>query len=104
MGAVWKFSRSNQVVPSLQVIPRKGWLVLSSIELLWSLALILPVVQSLAMLAPIGAACIAAEMLFFCGIHVYRGFGKVPGPLLYWLVVAVIAGLIVYGRLVLQPQ
>src|SRR5690242_17118656 len=90
MGAEWKFSHSNQVVPSLQVIPRGGWLALSVIELLWSLCLILPVVASLSILAPAAAACIAGEMLFFCGVHIYRGFGKVHGPLFYWLAVGVL--------------
>jgi hypothetical protein len=55
----------------------------------------------LAVVAPISAACIAAEMLSFVGIHLYKGFAKARGPMLYWLGVAVFAAVIVYGRLVL---
>ena len=103
VGAVWKFSHSNQVVPSLQVIPRSGWLTLSVIELVWSLCLILPLVAPLTVLAPVAATCIGGEILFFCGVHIYRGFGRVRGPLLYWLAVAAFSAFIVYGRLALQP-
>ena len=101
MGAIWKFSNSDKVVPSLRGISRGAWLVISAIELLLSLALVCTAVPSLAVLAPIAAACVAVEMLFFIGLHLHKGFGKVRGPMIYWLVVAVLAGFIVYGRLVL---
>jgi hypothetical protein len=101
MGAVWKFSNSDKVVPSLRGISRRTWLVISGLELLLSLGLVCTAVPSLAVLAPLAAACVAAEMLCFIGVHLYKGFGKVRGPMIYWLVVALIAACIVYGRLVL---
>jgi hypothetical protein len=62
VGAVWKFSNSEQTVPSLQAIPHGVWLGMSVFELLFSLGLILPAsYQPLAILAPIAAACIAAR-------------------------------------------
>ncbi len=73
-GAVWKFSNSEQVVPSLAAIPHGVWLAMSVFELLCSLGLILPAFyKPLAILAPIAAASIAAEMLFFSGLHIYSG-------------------------------
>ena len=99
MGAVWKFSNSDKVVPSLRGISRKSWLAISTIELLLSLGLLSTAVPSLAVLAPVSAACIGVEMLCFIGLHLYKGFAKVRGPMIYWLVVAVIAACIVYGRL-----
>jgi hypothetical protein len=102
IGAVWKFSNSEQTVPSLEVIPHRVWLTMSAIELLCSVGLILPFIDPLAILAPIAAACIAAEMLFFCGLHLVSGEGE-NGPVIYWLVVAAISAVIVYGRLVLAP-
>ena len=101
MGALWKFSNSDKVVPSLRGISRGSWLVISAIELLLSLGLVCTAVPSLAPLVPISAACVAVEMLAFIGLHLYKGFGKVRGPTIYWLVVAIVAAFIVYGRLAL---
>jgi hypothetical protein len=101
MGAVWKFSNSDKVVPSLRGISRGSWLVISVIELILSVGLVATAVPALAVVAPISAACIAAEMLGFVGIHLNKGFAKARGPMLYWLGVAIVAAFIVYGRLVL---
>ena len=103
MGAIWKFSNSEQTVPSLKAIPHGAWLAMSVFELLCSLGLILPVFnKSLSILAPIAAACIAAEMLLFAGLHVYSGDPK-HGPMIYWLIVAAICAFTAYGRFVLKP-
>jgi hypothetical protein len=103
MGAVWKFSNSEQTVPSLKAIPHGVWLAMIVIELLCSLGLILPAFNKhLAILAPIAAACIAGEMLVFSGLHVYSG-NEAHGQLTYWLVVAAICAFIAYGRFALKP-
>jgi hypothetical protein len=103
MGAVWKFSNSEQTVPSLNAIPHGVWLAMGAVELLCSLGLILPAFKkSLAILAPIAAAGIAVEMLLFCGLHIYSGDAN-DGPVTYWLVVAAVCAFIAYGRLVLRP-
>ena len=99
MGAIWKFKSSDRVVPSLGAIPRKAWLVFCVVELICSLGLVLPAVAaSLAISAPIAAAAIGAEMLLFCGVHLRSGATK-HGPMIYWLVVAVLCAVVVYGRL-----
>ena len=103
IGAVWKFSNSEQTVPSLKAIPHGVWLAMSVFELLCSLGLILPALNKrLTILAPIAAACIAAEMLLFSGLHIYSGNTNY-GPMIYWLVVAAICAFIAYGRFVLKP-
>ena len=103
IGAVWKFSNAEQAVPSLKAIPHGVWLAMSVFELLCSLALILPAINKpLAILAPIAAACIAAEMLVFCGVHLLSGDPN-HGPMVYWLVVAAFCAFIAYGRFVLKP-
>ena len=76
---------------------------MSGLELLCSLALILPAYSKrLAILVQIAAAVIAAEMLLFCGAHIYSGDANY-GPMIYWLVVAAICALIAYGRIALRP-
>jgi hypothetical protein len=103
MGAVWKFSNSEQTVPSLKAIPHGAWLALSGLELLCAVALILPAFSGrLAILAPIAAGCIAAIMLLFCALHLYSREAN-HGEMIYWLVVAAVCLFIVYGRLVLKP-
>jgi hypothetical protein len=104
MGAVWKFSNSEQTVPSLKAIPHGVWLALIGLELLCSVGLILPAFNTqLAILAPIAAGCIAAEMLLFSGLHLYSREAS-HGEMMYWLVVAAVCIFIVYGRLVLKPS
>jgi DoxX-like family len=103
MGALWKFSNSEQTVPSLKAIPHGVWLALCVLELLCSLGLVIPALNKrLAILAPIAAVCIAAEMLLFSGLHIDSGAANY-GPMIYWLVVAAICAFIAYGRFVLKP-
>lgn len=102
-GAVWKYSNSEQSVPSLTAIPHGAWLAMGVVEVLCSVALLLPAMnKSLAVLAPIAAAIIAAEMLLFCVLHLRSGDANY-GPIMYWLVVAAVCAFIVYGRLALKP-
>jgi DoxX-like family len=76
---------------------------MSIFELLCSVGLILPALyKPLAILAPIAAACIAAEMLLFSRVHIRSGDPNY-GPMIYWLVVAAICVFIAYGRFVLTP-
>ncbi len=103
MGAIWKFSNSEQTVTSLNAIPHKVWMAMSIIEILCSLGLILALFnKSLGKLIPIAAVCIAAEMLLFCGLNIFSGDANY-GHIIYWLVVAAICSFIAYGRLVLKP-
>jgi xanthine/uracil/vitamin C permease (AzgA family) len=103
VGAVWKLSNSEQAVPSLAAIPHGMWLGLIPWELLCGLGLVLPALRAVPpLLAPIAAAGIAAEMLLFSGVHLSSGDAK-HAPMIYWLVVAAVCALIVYGRLSLKP-
>jgi hypothetical protein len=103
VGAVWKWSNSEHTMPSLAAIPHGVWLGMSVLELLCVVALIVPAFSKrLAILAPIAAAFVAAEMLFFSGVHLASGSTSI-GPVIYWLVVAAICAFIIYGRLVLKP-
>jgi hypothetical protein len=104
MGAVWKFSHTaEQTMPSLKAIPHGVWMGLMGVELLCAVGLILPAIyRPLAILAPIAAVFIAAEMLLFSGVHLASGDAN-HGPMIYWLVVAAVCGFIAYGRFALKP-
>ena len=100
MGAAWKFSHSEHSVPSLSAIPHGVWLGMSVFELLCSLGLIIAAYAPLAILAPVAAVGIGAEMLLFCGVHQRSGATK-HGQMIYWLVVAALCAFLAYGRFVL---
>jgi hypothetical protein len=103
IGAVWKFSNSEQTVPSLSALPHSVWLGLSVVELLCALGLVLVAVsKGFAGLVPVAAIVIAAEMLLFCGLHLSSGDPN-HGQIIYWLVVAAVCAFVAYGRLVLKP-
>ena len=72
-------------------------------ELVLSLGLILPIFHKpLALLAPIAALCIAAEMVLFVGLHIASG-DKDYSSIVYWLVVTAACAFVAYGRFVLRP-
>ena len=100
MGAVWKFSHSEQTVPELSSIPHGVWVGMMVLEMLCSLGLLLPVFsRSLMMLVPIAAVGIAVEMLGMGAVNLCSGNVNV-GHLAYWCVVTAVCGMIVYGRVV----
>ena len=102
-GAIWKFSNSEQSVPSLSVIPHGVWLAMSFLELLCCVGLILPALnKARGNLAPLAAVIIAGEMLVFCGVHLYSGDTN-HGQIIYWLVVAAVCAFTSYGRFSLKP-
>ena len=103
MGAVWKFSHSEQTVPPLQSIPHSVWLALIALELCCSVALVLPAAnRQLGLLVPIAALGIAAEMLFFCAVYLHAHATE-RGQLWYWLVVAAVCAFIAGARLLWRP-
>ncbi len=104
IGAGWKFSNSaEQTAPSLRAIPSTVWRGLIVAELLAAVALVLPAAsRSLAILAPIGAALITAEMMLFVGIHL-GSRSRQHSQMVYWLVAAALSVFVAFGRFVLEP-
>jgi hypothetical protein len=103
-GAMFKFSHTPlQTNASLKMIPTSGWLAMSILELLCSLALIVPAFRKpLGILVPMAAIYIAAEMVLFTGLSLSSGHAD-SGSITYWLVVAAVCAFIAYGRFGLKP-
>lgn len=103
-GAAWKFSKTaEETMPSLKAIPYGAWLGMSVLEIICALCLIVPAFyKPAAILIPLGAMMIAIEMLAFCGLHWASGDHSF-GPMIYWLVIALICVVIAYGRFALLP-
>lgn len=103
MGAMWKFSNSEQIVAPLKAMPHGVWLALGVFEFVLAVGLILPAINKhLGILAPIAAVFIVAEMLLFIGMQIFSGV-TLNGQTIYWFVVAVVCAFIAYGRFVLKP-
>lgn len=104
MGAVWKFSHSaEQTMPSLKKLAPPVWHAMGVVELLCSVCLVLPLLyKPAAVVAPVAAIVIGAEMLLFCGLNLQASDAS-RGPIAYWLVVAVLCTFIAWGRLGLRP-
>lgn len=104
MGAVWKFSHSEETVASLASLPHEVWQALSGIELLCVLGLILPLfMRSKEFLAAFAALVIAGEMVLFSVVHLNSGVTD-NSPMYYWLVVAGVSALLAYGRFTGRPS
>jgi len=104
VGAIWKSSNSERSMPSLAAIPHGVWVSLVGVELLCAIALVVPLFEKRAAgLAPIAAAIVGAEMIYFSGVHLASGSTKI-GTVIYWIVVAAVCAFIVYGRLVRKPS
>ena len=103
MGALWKFSNSEQTVSSLQALPHQLWLALAVIEFFLALGLILPALKkSFGKLAPIAAVCITGEMLLFSLVNLFSSHTDFS-QITYWIVVAAICAFLAWGRFVLKP-
>lgn len=104
IGAVWKFSNSEQTIPALAALPHMVWLGLSVLELPISLCFVIPLFyKPWAKLAPLAAGCIATEMLLFCFVNATSGNIN-SGQIIYWLVVMLLCDIVVFGRLVRKPR
>jgi uncharacterized membrane protein YphA (DoxX/SURF4 family) len=103
MGAIWKYSNSEQSIPSLKAIPHGVWLALSIVELACAVGLVLPLLaKSKGNLAPIAALVIAAEMALYSVVDLTSGSAN-GGQIIYWMVVATFCAFIAYGRFALKP-
>ena len=103
-GAIWKFSNSaEKTMPSLAAIPPAIWRSLSLVEILCAIGLVAPFfLPSMSPAISIAALMIAIEMLAFCGLHLASGNGEF-GPMIYWILVAIVCGLVAYGRTSVSP-
>lgn len=103
MGAIWKFSNSEQTVAPLSSIPHRVWMGLSVLEIIAVIFLVLPVISKrFGRLVPAAAFAIAAEMIYFSIVFLASGATDF-NQLIYWLVVAMVCIFVAYGRLRLKP-
>ena len=98
---VFLFEKVSADVPSFGAMPRPAWKALGILELLCTLALILPdALHWHPQLSILAAAILSIESLIFIAVHLkYRE----PTPIIMSAVLGLLMAFIVYGRLVLAP-
>jgi uncharacterized membrane protein YphA (DoxX/SURF4 family) len=98
---VFLFDKISQDVPSFGAMPRKAWTTLGILELVGTIALILPdALHWHPQLTLLAAAILAVESLLFIWVHLkYRE----AAPIIMSAVLGLIMAFIVYGRMVLHP-
>ena len=79
---------------ALDAMPKAGWLILGGLQIVFAIALILPV-KKVRKLTSVAGACLAILSLF--GIGLYFQYAGFPG-MLWGLIPAVLAGFVAYKR------
>jgi hypothetical protein len=98
---VFMFDKVSQDVPSFGALPRPAWTALGIVELVCTVALIVPgAFHWQPQLTVLAAIVLAGESLVFVAVHVkYREVA----PTILSGVLGLLMAFIAYGRLVLHP-
>ena len=98
---VFMFDKISKEVRSFGALPREAWMTLGIVELVCTVALIVPAAFDWRpTLTVVAATVLAIESLVFIWVHVqYREIGSIVMMVVLGLLIAFIA----YGRMVLNP-
>jgi len=98
---VFMFDKISKEVRSFGALPREAWMTLGIVELVCTVALIVPAAFDWRpTLTVVAATVLAIESLVFIWVHVqYREIGSIVMMVVLGLLMAFIA----YGRMVLNP-
>ena len=98
---VFMFDKVSADVQSFGALPREAWTALGILELVCTIALIVPgALRWQPGLTVIAATILAIESLVFIGVHVK--YGEI-GPIVFSAVLGLLMAFIAYGRMVLKP-
>jgi len=98
---VFMFDKVSADVESFGALPREAWMALGILELVCTVALIVPsALRWHPSLTVVAAALLSIESLVFIAVHVK--YGEI-GPIAFSAVLGLLMAFIAYGRLVLKP-
>ena len=98
---VFMFDKVSADVESFGALPREAWMALGILELVCTVALIVPsALRWHPSLTVMAAALLSIESLVFIAVHVK--YGEI-GPIAFSAVLGLLMAFIAYGRLVLKP-
>ena len=98
---VFMFDKVSEDVPSFGALPREAWKALGILELVCTVALVVPAaLHWQPTLTVVAAAILAIESFVFVWVHArYRE----STPIILSCVLGLLMAFIVYGRMVLKP-
>jgi len=98
---VFMFDTISRDVPSFGALPRQTWTALGIVELVCTVALIVPgVFHWRPGLTVVAATVLAIESLVFIGVHVK--YGEIP-PIILSGALGLLMAFVAYGRMFLKP-
>jgi hypothetical protein len=92
-------------MPATGVLPRGGWGALGVFEMLCAVLLVVPAATKwMPVLTPLAAAALALESLALAGVYSrYSLRPTATNPLVWVIVMALMAAFVAYGRYALRP-
>ena len=106
-GGAYKLLKFDELaqVPATGALPRGGWGALGVLEILCAVLLIVPAAANwMPVLTPLAAAVLALEGLALAGLYArYSLELAVTNPLVWSLVMGLLAAFVAYGRYALRP-
>ncbi|MGH7483527.1 MAG: DoxX family protein [Longimicrobiales bacterium] len=104
-GGAYKVFAFDELAKQMRALPHGGWRVLGAIEMVGGVLLIVPAALDwMPALTPLAAAVLALETLALAGIYArYSRKLTAANPMVWALVMGLLAGFLAYGRYVLEP-
>jgi hypothetical protein len=104
-GGSYKVFKFDELARYMPVLSRGGWRALGVIEMLGAVLLVVPAaVKWMPMLTPLAAAALALETLGLAGLYArYSLKLSASNPLVWGVVMGLLAAFAAYGRYALSP-
>ena len=106
-GGAYKLLKFDELaqVPATGALPRGGWGALGVLEILCAVLLIVPAAANwMPVLTPLAAAVLALEGLALAGMYARYSLELIAtNPLVWSLVMGLLAAFVAYGRYALRP-
>lgn len=104
-GGAYKTFSFDEIASQMTVLSRNGWGALGVLEMAGALLLIAPAaLKWMPMLTPLAAALLALETLGLAFVYAKYSLAlSASNPLVWSVVMALLAAFVAYGRYVLRP-
>lgn len=104
-GGAYKVFSFDELATQMNALPRGGWRALGVLEILGAVLLIVPAAtQWMPALTPIAAAVLALETLALAALYArYSLTLAASNPLVWAVVMGLLAAFVAYGRFALAP-
>ena len=104
-GGAYKTFAFGELAKQMDAIPRSGWAAFGVFEMVCGLLLVIPAATKwMPVLTPIGAAALTLETLILAVLYArYSPNLTAANPLVWAVAMAVLAGVVAYGRYAVKP-